>query len=304
MRLISQATLNAAPAKPDLPSTVKHMAGMLWYEMLSELNQSGFSADTLGTGGDDFQGMFLWNVAQNDFGKYDSALTTATLRQVGGTPDEAPAPSDIGLPPPLLQAMQLSDAAASGADDAAAMLAAAPESSAADLPPPSGDLVTQATGFAKAIWPQVTAAAQLLGVPAVAVLAQTALETGWGAAAPGNNLFGVKAAYGQPGTARATHEVIDGILTPQTASFRDYGDTAASISDYVSLIQSGYPSVAGQATIDGFAAALQQGGYATDPSYAAKIVGLSHSALMGQVLKSLGADDEIPNPVTPTKGAP
>jgi flagellar protein FlgJ len=270
------------------------MAGMLWYEMLSELNQSGLSADTLGSGGEDFQGMFLWNVAQNDFGKYDSALTAAALRQVGGLASQAPAPAEPDIPALLLQNMPFAGTA----------MAEATVATGQDLPPPSGDLVAQATGFAKAIWPQVSAAAQVLGVPAVAVLAQTALETGWGAAAPGNNLFGMKAAYGQAGTARATHEVIDGILTPQTASFRDYGDTADSISDYVNLIQSGFPNVAGQTTVDGFASALQQGGYATDPGYAAKIIGLSHSALMGQVLKSLGADDEIPNPVTPTKGAP
>jgi len=293
MSLITPASLNTAQTKPDLTSTVKHMAGMLWYEMLSELNQSGLSTDTLGTGGDDFQGMFLWNVAQNDFGKYDSALTAATLRQVGGVADQAPAPADSEIPPLFLQNIPFADTADP-----------VPDTTAQDLPPPSGDLVSQATGFAKAIWPQVTAAAQVLGVPAVAVLAQTALETGWGAAAPGNNLFGIKAAYGQAGTARATHEMIDGVLTPQTASFRDYDDTADSVSDYVSLIQSGYPNVAGQSTVDGFATALQQGGYATDTSYAAKIIGLTHSALMGQVLKSLGAASETPNPVSPTKGAP
>jgi len=284
------------------------MAGMLWYEMLSELNQSGLSADTLGTGGDDFQGMFLWNIAQNDFGKYDTALTNATLRQVGGTPDLPPAPSDAGLPPPLLQAMQFTDATLSGADAAAADAAttdvAAPDASAPDLPAPSGDLVAQAKTFARTIWPQVTAAAQVLGVPAVAVLAQSALETGWGTSAQGNNLFGIKAAYGQAGTARATHEVIDGVLTPQTADFRDYASTADSVSDYVNLIQSGYPNVTGQTTVDGFAAALQQGGYATDTSYAAKIVGISRSALMGQVLQSLGGDTNPPNPVSPKRGAP
>ncbi len=53
--------------------------------------------------------------------------------------------------------------------------------------------MTQATNFARAVWPQITAGGAALGVPAVAVLAQSALETGWGASAPGNNLFGIKA---------------------------------------------------------------------------------------------------------------
>ena len=53
-----------APEKPSLIATVGHMEGVLWYEMLSEMNKTGFGADTLGTGGNNFQSMFLWNVAQ------------------------------------------------------------------------------------------------------------------------------------------------------------------------------------------------------------------------------------------------
>jgi flagellar protein FlgJ len=169
-------------------------------------------------------------------------------------------------------------------------LEAAPEATQ-----PTTDLVTQAKNFAKSVWPQITQAAQALGVPPVAVLAQTALETGWGASSPGNNIFGVKASGGESGTTRATHEVIDGVLTPQTASFRNYSDLADSISDYVGLIQSGFSAATGQNTVAGFAQALQSSGYATDTNYASKIVNIAQSPLMAQVLQAIGGTSSTAN---------
>ena len=270
---MGHAALNNAAPQPGLSTAVKHMAGMLWYEMFSELNKSGMSADTLGTGGDDFQGMFMWNIAQNDFGKYDSALAAAAMGQVGG--DTAPAEAVAAMP--VLAAEPGSDLAQ------AVAVSAAPE-----VTRQTGDLVSQAKSFAKAVWPQIQAAAAQLGVPPVAVLAQTALETGWGTAAPGNNLFGIKAVDGESGTSRATHEVVDGGLTPQTAAFRDYASTGSSVSDYVGQIQSGFQGAVGQSTVAGFAGALQQSGYATDTNYAAKIVNIAQSPLMAQVLQAVG----------------
>ncbi|HUW80213.1 MAG TPA: glucosaminidase domain-containing protein [Acidocella sp.] len=281
---------NASAAKPDLAATVKHVAGLLWYEMLSELNKTGLDSQSLGTGGDDFQGMFLWNVAQNDFGKYDSALANAMLRQVGGTADIAPA--EIQAPVSDFPAPVIMQAAQPGGMIAAAALSAAPETTQ-----PAADVVTQAKNFAKAIWPQISAAAQALDVPPVAVLAQTALETGWGAATPGNNLFGIKAVDGESSTTQPTHEVVDGVLTSQTAAFRDYASTAASVSDYVGQIQSGFQNVVGQSTVGGFARALQQAGYATDTNYAAKIISISRSPLMSQVLQAVGGTEQGVAPV-------
>jgi flagellar protein FlgJ len=218
--------------------------------------------------------MFLWNVAQNDFGKYDSGLLAATTRQIGGSAAQAPEAVAPETTAPLAQMLSSSTPMQ--------ITRVAPVAAA------SGDLISQAKSFAKTIWPQITQAAQVLGVPAVAVLAQTALETGWGVSAPGNNLFGIKAADGQAGSTRATHEMVDGVLTPQTSNFRDYNNAADAVNDYVGLIQSGYQSAAGQATVAGFAQALQNGGYATDQSYASKIINIAQSPLMAQVLQAIG----------------
>ncbi|MDD2796036.1 glycoside hydrolase family 73 protein [Acidocella sp.] len=270
---LGQSSLNTTTPQPGLSEAVKHMTGMLWYEMLSELNKSGMSADTLGTGGDNFQSMFLWNVAQNDFGKYDTALAAAAARQVGGGGSSAP-----GTMPAL--------PVTAAAPDIQAMPEAAQAASAQTRQ--AGDLLSQAKSFAKAVWPQIQAAAQQLGVPPVALLAQSVLETGWGAAAPGHNLFGIKAVDGETGTSRATHEMVDGVLVPQTSTFRDYTSLSASISDYVGQIQSGFQAAVGQNTVAGFAGALQHDGYATDTNYAAKIISISQSPLMAQVLQAVG----------------
>ena len=291
------------PAKEA--AAIQHLAGLLWYEMLSELNKTGFDENALGTGGDDFQSMFLWNAAQNDFGKYDTGLLSAIGRQVGGVADIAPAAAPAAEPEfggPVLAALQLGDMVSSGAASGAA-----PElSETAQATVPAANLAAQAKQFAQAIWPQVTAAAQVLGVPAVAVLAQSALETGWGTAAPGHNLFGIKAADGQAGTSRATQEMVDGVLVPQTARFRDYPSNAASVADYVGLLQGGFPAALGQPSVAGFAQALQQGGYATDKGYAAKIVSIAQSKLMQAALAGLAAPAAATtNTITTAKtGAP
>ena len=287
---MSNALSGSAPQKPNLPATVEHVAGMLWYEMLSAMNENGMDTNALGAGGGDFQSMFLWNMAQNNFSKYDSSLLAATMRQVGGNSTQAPAPIS-----PTSSALAQPVSASTSAEIKPSVLV-----SPAEPQQQAGDIITQAKKFAQSIWPQVTKAAQALGVPPVAVLAQTALETGWGASTPGNNLFGIKATGSEDSSVRATHEMIDGVLAQQTSSFRNYDNLANSVTDYVGLIQSGFGTAAGQKTVSGFAQALQDDGYATDTNYAAKIVNIAQSPLMAQVLQAInGSSSTTSTPGTP-----
>jgi flagellar protein FlgJ len=259
----------AVSAKPTLAQTATHLAGMLWYQMLSGLNDTGLDAGSLGTGGEQFQDMFLYSIAQNDFAKYDTTLTAAAVRQLGNAASAPPAIQPAPIP-----------VSTTSAD------APQPLSS---LPAATATLPEQAENFARKIWPTIQQAARTLNVSPVAILAQSALETGWGAAAAGNNLFGIKAATGQSGMVRNTHEMVDGVLQPQTAIFRDYPSMSDSVSDYVSELQSNFQNVTGQASAAGFANALQSSGYATDSNYAAKIISISNSPLMRQVLQAVGA---------------
>ena len=287
------STATSAAGEAHTVATVKKFAGLLWDEMLTALNQTGFSTNALGIGGDSFQSMFLWDISQSDMGKYDGTLVAAALRQFGAQADDigagdADVPAVGGASAEAGTPTTLATIEAAGGTITPTPLAA-PDASVAGTQ--NGSLLTQAKDFARSIWPMIVSAAQKLDVPPVALLAQSALETGWGAAAPGNNLFGIKAADGQAGTARPTHEMVDGLLTAQTAMFRDYGSRAASVADYVQQIMSGFQNVAGQSTVSGFAQALQAGGYATDSNYAAKIISVSQSPMMAQVLQALVGSD-------------
>lgn len=275
------AAVAQAPADPRALQA-RRMVGMLWYNMLSEMSQNGIDASSLGAGGDAYRGMFLWEMAQSDFGKYSGGLVDAVLRQL-----------DRGGAVPAL-AHPLLSLAESRAGTAGTGASSTPD--ALKAPPPDIETIHNAEELTRAAWPAIKIAASLLGVPAVAVLAQAALETGWGAASPGNNLFGIKADGSEASSLRATHEVVDGELVPQTAQFRDYATPQSGISDYVRLIRENFPNAIGQGSVEGFAQALQAGGYATDPAYAAKIVSIAQSSLMSKILSSMGENDALTGP--------
>jgi len=148
-----------------------------------------------------------------------------------------------------------------------------------------GGTVTAASSaqdFVEQLWPQARAAAASLGVPAHFLVAQAALETGWGKSvlqcADGSssyNLFNIKAGKGWSGKVveAATTEYENGQPVTRTERFRAYGSYAEALQDYASLVGQSprYAAVRGQTEAEGFARALQQGGYATDPAYADKL---------------------------------
>ena len=152
--------------------------------------------------------------------------------------------------------------------------------------------------FVRSLWPHAQKTAAELGVPAKALIAQAALETGWGRRLVGagrsldsNNLFGIKAGAHWIGekVSAATHEFVDGVRVAQRAAFRAYGSAAESFADYAHLL--GNPRyAAARGTGDDahrFAQALQQAGYATDPSYAAKISAIANGPTLQRALASL-----------------
>lgn len=277
----------AVPATDPRARQAQRMVGMLWYNMLSEMAKNGFDSTALGTGGDAYRSMFLWQMAQSDFGKYSGPLVDATLRQIDhGT--ELPA-----LDHPVLS---LAQAMAGASALSAGRPASSPGLDALKAAPPDIETIRNAEELTRAAWPAIKIAASLLDVPAIGVLAQAALETGWGAASPGNNLFGIKSDGSEASSLRATHEVVDGVLVPQTAQFRDYASPQGGIADYVRLIRKNFPNVLGQTTVEGFAHALQAGGYATDTAYATKIVSIARSSLMSKMLSAMGENAALTVP--------
>jgi peptidoglycan hydrolase FlgJ len=169
--------------------------------------------------------------------------------------------------------------AGTGASGAASAAATTATSSTAGSCPSTA----QQLQFAQSLWPEAKQAAQQLGVSPVSLVAQAALETDWGRSMPraadgstSNNLFGIKAGAGwSGGSVRSTTQEYDsGTATAVQAQFRSYASPSQCLQDYVSLLQSN-PRYAGAlgtgANTQAFAAALQRGGYATDPAYATKL---------------------------------
>jgi flagellar protein FlgJ len=156
--------------------------------------------------------------------------------------------------------------------------------------------------FARDIWPHAKRAATRLNVAPEALLAQAALETGWGEhvmsrddGASSLNLFGIKANGGWSGdsVSRATVEFHEGVASREHAWFRAYADLDAAFDDYAKLIGENprYAAVRDSgADGHGFARALQDAGYATDPLYAKKISRI----IEGDTMRALKAEGALP----------
>ena len=137
--------------------------------------------------------------------------------------------------------------------------------------------------FISELLPHANEAARELGVDPRALIAQAALETGWGRSQPGgdsHNLFGIKAGANWNGASvRAnTQEFGAGVASRIDASFRAYGSPRESVEDYVRLIRDNprYASAMNTGSdVQAFASALQRGGYATDPDYARKLAAVA-----------------------------
>lgn len=149
--------------------------------------------------------------------------------------------------------------------------------------------------FVRELWPDAKRAADELGARPEMLLAQAALETGWGQhmirgrdGSNSFNLFGIKADSGWQG-ARATTETIefrDGLMRRERAQFRAYASPGESFSDYVDFLKRNprYSEALLQADdAPAFAQALSEAGYATDPDYAAKINRIMSSSQLREV---------------------
>lgn len=148
------------------------------------------------------------------------------------------------------------------------------------LPPNGRDFRSD---FIEKFRPIAEQAARKLGVAPEALIGQAALETGWGRHSPAgadgvssHNYFGIKAnaAWRGQSVAAQTLEYEAGTPRTRVEAFRAYDSAEAGIADYVRLIDRSprYQAARGAGDdIGRFAAALQRGGYATDPAYAQKL---------------------------------
>ena len=170
---------------------------------------------------------------------------------------------------------------------------------------PAKKAISAQDGFVATMLPMAKAAAARIGVDPKYLVAQAALETGWGKSvmraedgSSSHNLFGIKAGQSwQGGQARAiTSEFRDGAMVKETAQFRSYNSYQDSFHDLVTLLQSNdrYKEVVKSAdNPEQFVRELQKAGYATDPDYASKISQIAKTMNSYQNYAAAGATTHL-----------
>ena len=140
--------------------------------------------------------------------------------------------------------------------------------------------------FINHIFPYAEKAAKELGVSPLVLISQTALETGWGKAvirhtdgSSSFNLFNIKADKNWDGkhVIKSTLEYDNGLAKYEKSSFRAYDSYADSFDDYVDFLKSNSRYVFAldnQGNDHTFIKNLHKAGYATDPDYANKVIGI------------------------------
>ncbi|WP_456378769.1 flagellar assembly peptidoglycan hydrolase FlgJ [Thiolapillus sp.] len=152
--------------------------------------------------------------------------------------------------------------------------------------------------FIRDLWPAAQQMADKLGVMPEVLIAQAALETGWGKKMPDDaqgssmNLFGIKADSRWKGQSVrvSTLEYREHIAVREQASFRAYDSTEKSMEDYVAFLQDNpryETALQHAADPHRFLQELQEAGYATDPRYAEKIQGIMTGDRFAGVINQL-----------------
>lgn len=243
-----------------------------------------------------YQSMFDQQLTQNLSGRgvgLAEAMLAQLRRTVPSGPPDAEADAAIGVKPMSLEprgGMPYGPNAGIPLGSAPSNRAAAP----ADLsvyqfnsdrraPGANASLQGQVDEFVGRMGASAQAASKASGVPAPLILAQAALESGWGKreirADDGTqsfNLFGIKADKGWKGATveTTTTEYVDGEPQKVRAKFRAYGSYEEAFTDYARFITRNPRYANVLATDDPAEAAhgLQRAGYATDPRYGEKLV--------------------------------
>lgn len=152
-------------------------------------------------------------------------------------------------------------------------------------PMPAFDEDSPQGEFLADVWLHARAAADDVGVPATFIIAQAALETGWGRAQlvdrsgrNSHNLFNIKAGRGWTGktVSLPVREYENGRRVVRNEIFRAYDSYREAFADYARLLTENkrYQRVLGEEDPAQFAYGLQRAGFATDPAYGRKIVSI------------------------------
>ncbi|MFP3424942.1 MULTISPECIES: flagellar assembly peptidoglycan hydrolase FlgJ [Pseudoalteromonas] len=153
--------------------------------------------------------------------------------------------------------------------------------------------------FVTTVWEHAKTAAQKIGLNPAVMVAQAALETGWGKhiinksdGNSSNNLFNIKSDKSWDGekASKVTLEFEQGTPVKKQASFRAYDSIKESVNDFVDFLTQNpryQEALQNTAKPSEFLDSLQKAGYATDPNYASKIKKVLNSAQLKDVAASV-----------------
>ncbi|EHD22032.1 MULTISPECIES: flagellar assembly peptidoglycan hydrolase FlgJ [Brenneria] len=263
-------------SKEGIRAVAQQMEGlfvqMMMKSMRSALPQDGiFSSEQTRL----YTSMYDQQLSQQVAGK-GLGLADVMVRQLSGeraASSEPKAPVPLTFDGPTLQSMP------------AAAVEQIVRRAMPKLPAEGSALPLTSENFVSHLSLPAQMASQQSGIPHHLIIAQAALESGWGQreiptedGRPSHNLFGIKAGsrWDGPVTEITTTEYEQGVAKKVKASFRVYESYAEAIGDYVKLLTQNprYADVANAGSAEQAAHALQSAGYATDPQYAKKLVGM------------------------------
>lgn len=239
-----------------------------------------------------FTGMLDQQLSQN-IASRGIGLADIMARQLSKTGNAATAAN--GVPP----ADKASDKAAPAIKNTADFLAAPLSAAATAVENVAAKIKHGLSGAALAFHQQVAAHAEIAsrasGIPASFMIGQAALESGWGKrelkgtdGTASHNLFGIKANAGWHGkTVEATTtEYINGVPQKRIEKFRAYDSYADSFKDFAKLITDNpryQQAMTHLSDVNGYAHAIQNAGYATDPHYASKLISVVQQVAASEV---------------------
>jgi len=335
LRSATAMPLNATePSRERLQTAARELEAQFAQLMLKSMRSTSFGDSLLGDNNTTYRDMYDQKLSreltkgeglglapmivrqlERQLGHATSAAPTTTFGQDGGMPLTRNLPLALAMPLPTDRPapMALPDAVLTtgntlalapsrhgvslGAISPVAAPVVTPLAPAPNDAPASLDC-SSPEAFVRSIWPHAQRTAAELGVSPKALVAQAALETGWGRRLVGgdesHNLFGIKATGGWDGKRvdSATHEFVNGVRQDQRAEFRGYRSIDESFHDYARLMRNDRyaGALAAGDDPDRFAHALQQAGYATDPSYAAKIAAIVDGPTLQRALGALDSE--------------
>src|ERR1700688_1500850 len=269
--------LAALKKDPNSPQAIKAVAQQVDALFMQMMLKSMRDASTASGESDSnemgmYQDMFDKQIALNLSQHQGLGLGTLLTRRLGG-------PSTPTVPNPT---------AAKSPNGVPAAAGPAPA-----LPPTS--MTQSASDFVGQVLPTIRVAAQALGIDPLGMLAQAALETGWGNrmahtadGKPSLNLFGIKADENWAG-ARAVASTVEysgGVATLPHTSFRAYSSIEDSVKDFAHLLKSSpryRQALEAGGDTQGYAESMGRSGYATDPQYANKLSAILSSGALAAV---------------------